>query len=564
VDDQVVPVSDHDIAFVGGTVLTLDPNVADGDAIAIREGRIAAVGDDDDALAAVPDDARVVDLDGRTALPGFIDSHLHVPLGGRRMTQVNCRAPPNESIADVQARIADRAAETPDGDWVICTGYNLGLVWEAEGRHIDRWDLDEAAPDNPVQVNSVGGHTGSIYNSAALSLVGIDADTPDPEPPAVIERDAEGRPSGLVSEHAELPLLEATPDESREERVEAIQRAIDQLLSWGVTTAHDAKTTPVDLRIYQELERAGDLPIRLGTMLQGDAGAEGELGAEGDDVLEALATAGIETGFGSDRLFVVGVKYFVDGAFTGRTAAMHDPYEGEAVPEDSAQYDGVLHVSPDYFADRVERAHEAGLRVCVHGQGDRGIDHILDAYEAALDPDEDHRFRIEHAGLTGPDQLDRIEELGVCVSSSINFLGADVSRNWVYWGEERMDWTYALGSLLDRDIPTGANGDWPVSTGDPRLALKTAVTRETVTGDVVGPDQRISIDDALRLYGPEAAYLGFNEDEKGTLTPGKVGDVTVLSEDPRAVDPSALTDLTVEYTVVGGEVVYEDGVGVCY
>jgi predicted amidohydrolase YtcJ len=551
-----------DLALIGGRAVTLDPDVPDAEAVAIVGGEIAAVGTGAEALDRVPDDAPTVDLDGRAALPGFIDSHLHVPLAGRRMTHVNCRAPPNESIADVRARIRERAAGTPDGEWIICTGYNLGLVWEAEGRHIDRWDVDEAAPDNPVQINSVGGHTGSIYNSAALEIAGIDADTPDPEPPATIERDERGRPSGLVSESAELPLLAATPDESRADRRANVKRALDQLLAWGVTSAHDAKTTPEDLRIYRELDRAGDLPVRLGVMLQGDAG-EG-LGDEGDDVLEALATAGITTGFGGDRLEVVGVKYFMDGAFTGRTAAMHEPYAGEAVPEDSPRYDGVLHLDPDYFADRVERAREAGLRVCVHGQGDRGIDHILDAFEAALDPDEDHRFRIEHAGLTRPAQLERMADLGVCASSSISFLGADVSRNWVYWGAERMDWTYALASLREHGIPTAANGDWPVATGDPLVGLETAVTRETVTGDVVGPDQRVGIEAALELYGPGAAHLGFSEDEKGTLTPGKLGDVTVLSDDPRAVAPDAITDLDVEYTVVGGEVVYDAEHGVRY
>jgi hypothetical protein len=550
------------LAVVGGTVVTLDPEVPDATAVGIRGERIVAVGDDDEVREALGPDPRLLDLDGRAALPGFIDTHLHVPLAGRRMTHVDCRSPPNESVADVLERVAERASETPDGEWIVCTGYNLGLVWEAEGRHVDRFDLDEAAPDNPVQVNSVGGHTGSIYNSAALDLAGIDAGTPEPEPPAVIERDADGRPSGLVSEEAELPLLALTPDESRAERRENVERAFDQLLRWGVTTAHDAKTTPADLRIYQELAREGRLPLRLGLMMQGDASEGLSLGEEGEDVLEALATAGIRTGFGSDRLFVVGVKYFLDGAFTGRTAAMHEPYEGEAVPEDSPRYDGLLHVSPEYFADRVERAAEAGLRVCVHGQGDRGIDHVLDAYEAALEPDEDHRFRIEHAGLTRPEQLERIADLGVCVSSSISFLGADVSRNWVYWGAERMDWTYALASLLEYGVPTAANGDWPVSTGDPLVGLRTATTRETVTGDVVGPDQRVGVEDALRLYGPEAAYLEFAEAEKGTLTPGKLGDVVVLSADPREADPAALTDLDVEYTVVGGDVVYDREVGV--
>ncbi|WP_306060012.1 amidohydrolase [Natronococcus wangiae] len=544
-----------DIALIDGTVVTLDQDVPDAEALSARAGRIETVGSTDEVLADVDPETTVIDLDGRAALPGFIDTHLHVPMGGVRMNHVNCRAPPNESIANVQSRIRERAAEIADGEWIICSGYNLGLVWEEEGRHIDRWDIDEIAPDNPVQINSVGGHTGSIYNSAALELGGIGRDTPDPEPPAIIECDADGRPSGLVSEDAELPLHEAIPDETDADRRANIEWAIDQLLEWGITTAHDAKTTPTDLRLYQELEREDGLPIRLGMMIQGDAGPD--LGAEGVDLLSHLSTTGIQTGFGSNRLFVVGVKYFMDGAFTGRTAAMSEPYEGEPVPESSPQYDGVLHVDPEYFADRVERASEAGLRVCVHGQGDRAIDSILDAYERALDPEDDHRFRIEHAGLTYPEQLDRIADLGVCVSSSISFLGADVSRNWVYWGEERMNWTYAVAALQEREIPTGGNGDWPVATGDPRVALETAVTRETVTGEIVGPDQRVDVEDALRLYGPDAAYLEFAEDEKGTLTPGKLADITVLSRDPRAVAPPTLTDLDVEKTIVGGEIVYD-------
>ncbi|MFC7157840.1 amidohydrolase [Halomarina halobia] len=549
-----------DRVLTNGVVITLVDEQPDASAIAFVGERIVGVGTDEKIEEHIGSDTDVIDLDGRAALPGFIDTHLHIPMGGRRMMHVNCRAPPNASVADVVERIHQRAEETDNGEWIICSGYNLGLVWEEEGRHIDRWDIDEAAPKNPVQINSVGGHTGSIYNSAALELAGIDRDTPDPEPPAVIVRDEDGRPSGLVSEEAEIPLHEAIPDETREERVTNIKRAMSQLLKWGITTAHDAKTTPQDLRIYQELADADELPVRLGLMLQGDAGPD--LGEEGTDVLSRLADVGIRSGFGDDTLFLIGVKYFMDGAFTGRTAAMHDPYKGEPVPEDSPRYDGVLHIDPDYLADRVVQASDADLRVCVHGQGDRGIDHILDAYEAALSSDEDHGFRIEHAGLTRSEQLERMADLGVGVSSSISFLGADVSRNWVYWGEDRMDWTYALASLLEYGITTAANGDWPVSTGDPRVGLRTAVTRRTVTDDTVGPDQRIEIEDALRLYGPEAARLEGAEDAKGTLQPGKLADVTVLSEDPRAVAPERITDLEIEYTIVGGEIRYSarDGI----
>ncbi|WP_227357516.1 amidohydrolase [Haladaptatus salinisoli] len=549
-----------DLVLTNGTILTLADENPEEEALAIVNDRITSVGASEEVKTAVGSNTQVIDLDGRTALPGFIDTHLHIPMGGRRMVHVNARSPPNQSVADVLDRLATRAEETPTGEWIHASGYNLGLVWEAEGRHVNRWDLDEAAPDNPVQINSVGGHTGSIYNSAALERADIDRDTPDPEPPAVIERDEDDRPSGLVSEQAELPLHEAIPDESREDRRAHVKRAIRQLLRWGVTTAHDAKTTPEDLKIYQELHNDGDLHVRIGMMVQGDAGSD--IGADGTDVLSRLTEAGIETGFGSDQLFIVGVKYFMDGAFTGRTAAMHDPYLGEEVPENSPRYKGLLHISPEYFADRVKTAYKAGLRICVHGQGDRGIDHILDAYEDVLDSDMDHRFRIEHGGLTKSEQLDRIEKLGVCVSSSISFLGSDVSRNWVYWGQKRMPWTYAVRELQERGVPTAANGDWPVATGDPRVGLQTAVTRRTVTGETVGSNQCVSIENALRLYGPDAAYLGFNEEEKGTLESGKLADVTVLSKDPRAIAPENLISIDVEYTIVGGELKYDHERGV--
>ncbi|MFB6301014.1 MAG: amidohydrolase [Halobacteriales archaeon] len=551
---------DADLVLRGGSIITLADERPEAEGVAVANGRIIAVGSREEIEDTIGRGTDVIELEGRAALPGFIDTHLHIPMGGARMTHVNARAPPNESIADVKERLAERAAETPDDEWILVSGYNLGLVWEEDGRHINRWDLDEAAPNNPVQVNSVGGHTGSIYNSAALEIAGIDEDTPDPEPPAVIERDEDGRPSGLVSEEAEIPLHEAIPEETREERKANIERAMEQLLEWGITTAHEAKTVPEDLELYQELKREGRLPVRVGMMLQADAGPD--LGEEGLDVQTRLEEVGIETNFGDDQLYIVGVKYFMDGAFTGRTAAMYEPYAGEPVPEDSPQYKGLLHIDPEYFAERVEEAVEANLRVCVHGQGDRGIDHILDAYEAALDPDDDHRFRIEHGGLLKPEQLDRIEDLGVNVSSSIGFLGGDVSRNWVYWGEERMPWTYPVGSLQERGIPTGANGDWPVTTGDPRVMLKTAVTRHTVTDDIVGAEECVPIEDALDLYGPDAAHLGFNEDEKGTLEPGKLGDITVLSDDPRAVDPYDITNIDVEYTIVGGDIKYDRDTGV--
>jgi len=375
-----------DLVIVNGNVITMDERDTRGEALACKFGRLAAVGTNHEILRLAGQGTRVLDVDRRCVLPGFIDTHMHVVGAGFSLDEVNCRTPPNDSIVSVLERIRERAAVTPPGDWIICGGYNLGLVWEAEGRHINRSDIDKAAPEHPVQINSVGGHTGSIYNSLALKLAGIAAATPDPDPPAVIERDPVTRePTGRVSEAAEAPLRALIPRPTQQDVERAILRAADQFVAWGLTTVTDASTHPGALRAYQRLVREGRLPVRLGVLIHRSTGSSDDGDAPGDD-----------------RLRIQGIKIFADGAFTGRTAAMYDPYEGEAVPPSSPQYRGLLHVAPEEIHDAIRRAHLAGLRPCIHAQGDRGIDIVLDGIEAALAerPARDHRIRIEHCGLT--------------------------------------------------------------------------------------------------------------------------------------------------------------------
>ncbi|MDP2860019.1 MAG: amidohydrolase [Bacillota bacterium] len=550
-----------DAVLVNGKVITMDRAGTVAQAVAVHQGRIVAVG----AAEAIRDMAgnrtKVIDVEGGTVLPGFIDTHCHPTMGGTRLVRVNCMTPPNHSIEDVLVRIAAEVKKRKPGEWVLCGGYNMGLVWEKEGRHINRWDLDKVSPDNPVQISSVGGHTGGIYNSCALRLAGIDENTPDPAPPAVIERGPNRVPSGRVSESAETALLKLLPDPDLDERKELLTLAGKQMLSWGITTAHDASGHPNDMRAYQALLHEDKLLVRTGVMVRNLVGRTSGYysGTDMINVLEALAATGIQARFGGDWLWVVGLKIIADGAFTGRTAAMSEPYEGEPVPESSPQYKGLLHYPAEEIKKFIYDAHLAGLRPCIHAQGDYGLTVVLDGIEKALAdrPAVDHRIRLEHCGLTYQPIIDRIKRLGVCASSSISFLGGDVSTNWVYWGPERMKWTYALKSLRDEGIVAGGNGDWPVTTGNPIVGIATAVTRRTIKGDLVGVNQAIPVMDALKLYTTNAAYLEFGENRKGSIEPGKLADLTVLDRDPTAIPAEELSEMKVKQTIVAGKVAYQ-------
>jgi len=543
-----------DFAITNGKILTMDETEPIVEAVAVKFGKILATGTNTEIKSLVNEITKVVDAKGRLVCPGFIDTHCHPSLGGEWMTRVNMRTPPNKSITDCLQKLKERVEITPKGEWIICGGYNMGKIWSEEGRHINRWDLDEIAPDNPVQVNSMGGHTGSIYNSYALKLAGIDRNTPDPEPPAVIARDPETRePSGLVSESAEELLNSLVPQLTPELRLKNLKRAFGKFLEWGVTTVTDVLVIPSDFRAYQDLLNEGQLPLRVSAMLAWE------------DVwtYQPFSTyifgTGIQTNFGNDYLKVTGMKLVFDGAFTGRTAKMYEPYVGENVPEDSPKYKGLFHFPPEELKKRVKACHLAGIRPCIHAQGDHGIDEALNAIEDALQekPMENHRIRLEHGGLTTPKQLKRIKELGVCISSSISFLGGDVSTNWVYWGMERMKWTYALKSFIDYGIIAGGNGDWPVTTGNPFVGIATAVTRKAVTGDILDASQCIPVMDAIRLYTTNAAYLEFEEDTRGCIKPGYLADFIILNQDITTISPDDIRNTKVDMTIVGGEIKYK-------
>lgn len=555
----MVPIS-AGMVILNGKVVTMDGKMTVTEAVATKFGRILAVGSNEDLKPLIGKETKVIDAKGRLVLPGFIDSHNHpygsAPSYGRPET-VWCDAPPNKSIADVLKRIKEQIEKTPKGMWVLCRNYKSGgIIWEEEGRHINRWDIDEVAPENPVQIISGGGHGPNIYNSYALRLAGITKDTPDPTPPAFIGRNPETRePNGYVGDAAEAPLWQLIPPPTHEEKLRALRRCLQKVIEWGITTVHDPGVPTEALALYQELRARNELPVRLCAIISGFDEYKGIVLSQQADVAAMLSSVGIKTGFGDEWIKIIGVKFVLDGALSGRTAAVYEPYLGEKVPEDSPRYKGKLHMPAEAFKEQIVKAHLADLRPCIHAMGDRGIDVALDAIEAALKekPTVDHRMRIEHATLTTPKQLERMKRLGVHVSSSISFL---LGMNWVVLGMERMKWTYALKSLKEYGIVAGGNGDWDVTTGDPLVGIATAVTRKTLTGDILDASQCINVIDAIRLYTTNGAFLAFEEDIKGSLEPGKLADMVILSDDI-TIPPDDIRDVKVDMTIVGGEVKYE-------
>ena len=526
-----------DLVLLNGKVVTVDAENSIAEAVAVKNGLILDVGRSEEIKKFVGPGTRVIDLEGRTVLPGFIDSHTHPPSAGTRLFAVDLRSPPAKSIGKVLRRIKERAEKTPPGKWIRVSNYNdLKLV---ERRHITRWELDEVAPETPVFVAKETGHL-YVVNSRALEIAGITMETPDP-PGGKIDRDPEtGEPTGLLYETAGALVMRHIPPYTVEEVKEGLRKVFRQFVEWGITTTHDAGADATSIRAYQEMLEEGEMPIRVLLMVR-------------RDLLDHLTGLGIRSGFGNERLKIMSVKLMADGSGAGGSAAVYQPQHR------GTKGLGIMVTPPEELKRLTVRAHEAGLRVSIHAIGDRAIDAALDAIEEAQRrrPVEDMRHRVEHCSLCTPRQMERIKRLGVVPSVSIGYMwgiGDDYLENF---GPERARWLHPLRSMIDRGIIAAGNSDYAVSTGNPLIQIYEAVTRKTMTGQVVYAPEGISVMEAIRLYTWNGAYIGKEEDVKGSIEPGKYADMVVLDRDILVVPPEEIKDIRVLMTIVGGEIVYE-------
>jgi predicted amidohydrolase YtcJ len=524
--------------LTNATVISLDQDTPAASAIGVRGSRIAWVGDQRDARDNFDGPHDTVDLGGATVVPGFIDAHHHLMTLGYWMSQIDCRFPAVESIADIVAAVARRSATAPPGEWILGRGYDDNKL--AERRHITRQDLDAVSPHHPVMIRNISGHM-SVVNSVALDRAGIGRDSVSPFG-GHIARDDAGEPTGLLQEKAqELLNVPFLPDDKDRLR-EYLDVAGKAYLAAGVTSGHEAGIFgPAEFTVLQDAWADGALALRTYMMIR-------------TPFLDALEQVGFHSGFGDDRLRVGSIKVISDGSLIGRTAAVCHPYE-DAAADDL----GLAMFTQEELDDIVWRSHRAGWQVAIHAIGDRAIDMCLDAYEAALRrlPRADHRHRIEHCGIMRPDIIARMARLGVIPVGQPPFIAEFGDGFLEHLGTERCQLTYPLKSLLAAGLPACGSSDSPVSSYQPLIGIQAAVTERTVSGAPFAPAEALTVEEALGLYTRNSAYAAFDEHVKGSITVGKYADLAILGRDPRAEPPPTLSQIPVLATIRGGEFVYE-------
>jgi len=543
-----------DRILINGNIVTVDPKGSTAEALAVKDGRFLMVGAVDHVLKSRGRHTEVIDFGGKTILPGFIDCHNHVPARPRLVDLHWVR-----SMDELVAMLREKAERTPKGRWVQGGGFNESKL--EEKRFPNRYDLDKASTEHPIAIGRVGGHVGNIYNSYALNLAGITRDTPDPKPPAYIERDPEtGEPLGNLRESAEEPLLEmmaAEPPSTNDEVKEALKETFRRLNAWGITSVQEPGSSGRKVRLYQELSEEGALTIR-NTFLISRRDEEGFWNPEQiRKKIECIESLGILPGFGDDMLRVAGLKLMVDGSMSAANAALYEPYLGQ--PDNI----GIMHEgagTKEEFIEYVKAAHKAGLRLGIHAIGDRAIDIALDGIEAALKahPREDHRHSIEHCGLPTKEALERMRRLGVTASSSVGFGWELGDQHLSLIGKERMKRYYPHRSFLEHGIKAGANFDYSVTMADIMKGIYVMVARRSETGQDLGQNQRISRMDAIKAFTMDAAYLEFEEGIKGSIEPGKLADFVVLDKDILTCSEEEIKDIHVLATYLGGKSIYKN------
>ncbi|SDD09051.1 amidohydrolase [Actinokineospora iranica] len=518
-----------DLRLVDATIHTMDPAHPVAREVGVWRGRVVGV---DDEVADLPA-RREVSLGGATVLPGFVDAHVHLAWAGMREGGVSVA--PCERVDHVLAVIERAAAAAPVGEWVDIVGYDQ----RALGRHLTAGELDAVSGGRKVFVVHDSGHA-CVVNTAVTALLPLGVTHDD----------------GVLTEGGMAAVRDLRQPYSVAEVSAAITRAARTCLSEGVTTVAEAGIggglithSPIELAAYQHALDTGLLPIRVQVMVA--ASLLRDLGAHPTDDTPRAMDLGLRTGFGGDRVGIGALKVFTDGGMMARTAALTAPYIGSG-------HSGQLYADADELRRLITDGHRAGWQLAVHAIGDRAVDLALDAIADAqrAHPRPAPRHRIEHAGLVRPDQLARFAALGLTAVIQPNFLwylGDDYAD---IMGPERADWLYRGRGFLDHGVALAGSSDRPVTTGAPLRSIQFMVERRTATGRPVGPDEAVTVLEALRAFTIDAARACRLEDSLGSITAGKHADFAVLAADPTTTPPGAIGDIEVVATAVAGAVAH--------
>ncbi len=531
--------------FVNGNIVTMDPSQPRAEAVAVQGNRIQAVGDSQTIRRCAGKDTEVVDLAGRTLLPGFSDNHLHLLAYGIAHMQVRLYGA--GSVAEAVERVRAKALVTPPGKWVLGRGWDQNHY--REGRYPNRYDLDQAAPNRPVALTRICGHLLAV-NSKALELAGITRDTPDPEG-GRIDRDENGEPTGILRESSAMILVRGIiPAYTRTEMLSSLQLAMEQAAATGITavTTDDVRYAgglEQCLDLYRSAWAAGGTAVRSYLLIAASA-------------LEELLAKGLKTGDGDDQVRIGSLKILQDGSLGARTAVLLEPYTDE--PDNC----GVVVYPQDTLNRMVSRGHAAGMQVAIHAIGDGAVVSCLDAFAVAqaAHPRTDSRHRIIHYSVVNPAIIARTREMGVIADMQPKFVTSDGGWLEERLGAARCDMTYPFRTILDSGIVAVGGSDCPVEPFAPLQGIQSAVTRRldrAPRGTGWRAAERITPFEALQWYTINGAYSNFEEANRGSLAVGKLADLVVLAADPMVVPAEEIQDIPVELTVIDGQVRYVAG-----
>lgn len=513
-------------------------------AFATCADRVVACGGAEDLLSRFPD-AEVHDLGDAVVVPGFNDAHAHPSWGAESLLHVDVSPEVVRSRAELAAALAARVSETPPGRWLRAARYDH--VRTTGGEVIDRSFLDDISREHPILVTHIAGHWG-VTNSAGLAAGGLREEDAAP-PGGEWGRDGAGRLTGVLYEQAlfdyAYPAVArrrptVLPSPSRDDLLLGLDHFATRLLAAGTTSVCDALVAPETLRFYQEAEREGRLPLRIGVLI-------------GHPFLDQLADLGVMSGLGGDRVRIVGVKAFADGAIAGRTCLLEEPFEG-------SQDHGIQVADVEWLTDLAVRAQRAGVRIGVHANGDRAIRLLLDAVEAAVQaaPTTSLRHRIEHCSVVTPEIVARMKNLdmvAVPFGSYVDYHGAKL-LDW--YGADRLERMFPHRSFLDAGVAVAGSSDYPCAPFEPLLGIQSCVTRASSDGQLLGPSQRLSVREALALYTTGSAFASGEERTKGRIAPGYLADFVALAGHPDSCPKEEISQIPVLGTWVGGELVYRD------
>jgi predicted amidohydrolase YtcJ len=537
-----------DLVLVNGHIHTVDANDLTATAVAIKDGRFVAVGGDDEVRSLAGFGTITEDLGRATVVPGLIDAHNHLLMTGQVLKQIqlyDCR-----SIDAVLERVAERAMQTPPGQWILGRGWDESLL--AERRHPTRHDLDRVAPNHPVVIHRVWNKL--VANSAALRVAGMSRETPDPPADVLyagsFERDGDGEPTGLFRDRAKELILSHVPAPTEEDLVDAIVTACRAYNAVGLTGVAEPGLYPHEIRAFHRARRDDRLTVRVEMLMAG--WGFGRAADEG--ILKDRFTAvGVEGGFGDEVLRLEGIKFMPDGGVGDRTARMFSPYLDE--PDNR----GTWVVEPDRLTGLIRWVHDLGWSIDTHTCGDEAQQTVVRAYAAAQEanPKPRLRHRVHHAYFPTAETLRLMARHKIPAVVSNPFI-VNLGESFVAsLGEERAARAMPMRTYLDAGIPLAGSSDSSVSDYNPWVGMYGAVTRTTVAGRVLGREERISVLEALRSYTIGGAYATGLERIKGSIEPGKMADLVLLPHDPLSIAAEELRETKPLATMVGGRWVFD-------